>query len=121
LLETEGRLVTLTGTGGAGKTSLSLAIAGNLVDVFPDGVWFVELSALTQPRLIPQRSSKRSVFGTNCMEKRGNRSCGAWSLFETSAIQRFHRDVNAGSHQAALTWHTTAEEYARLRLADVRT
>jgi 3-hydroxy-9,10-secoandrosta-1,3,5(10)-triene-9,17-dione monooxygenase len=44
---------------------------------------------------------------------------GGHGLFETSAIQRFHRDVNAGSHQAALTWHTTAEEYARRRLAVV--
>ncbi|MBV9600300.1 MAG: acyl-CoA dehydrogenase family protein [Chloroflexi bacterium] len=44
---------------------------------------------------------------------------GGHGLFETSAIQRFHRDVNAGSHQAALTWHTNAEEYARRRLAVV--
>jgi alkylation response protein AidB-like acyl-CoA dehydrogenase len=44
---------------------------------------------------------------------------GAHGLLETSAIQRFHRDVNAGSHQAALTWHSTAEEYARRRLAAV--
>jgi 3-hydroxy-9,10-secoandrosta-1,3,5(10)-triene-9,17-dione monooxygenase len=42
---------------------------------------------------------------------------GGHGLFETVAIQRFHRDVNAGSHQGALTWHTNAEEYARRRLA----
>ena len=42
---------------------------------------------------------------------------GGHALFDTSAIQRFHRDVNAGSHQTALTWHTNAEEYARRRLA----
>jgi alkylation response protein AidB-like acyl-CoA dehydrogenase len=42
---------------------------------------------------------------------------GGHGLFEAVAIQRFHRDVNAGSHQGALTWHTNAEEYARRRLA----
>ena len=44
---------------------------------------------------------------------------GGHSLFDTAPLQRFHRDVNAGSHQGALTWHTNAEEYARRRLARV--
>lgn len=41
------RLVTLTGPGGAGKTRLSLQIAGELVEEFPHGVWFVELAPVT--------------------------------------------------------------------------
>jgi 3-hydroxy-9,10-secoandrosta-1,3,5(10)-triene-9,17-dione monooxygenase len=45
---------------------------------------------------------------------------GAHGLFETSAIQRFHRDVNAGSHQTALNWYANAEEYGRGRLAASR-
>jgi 3-hydroxy-9,10-secoandrosta-1,3,5(10)-triene-9,17-dione monooxygenase len=45
---------------------------------------------------------------------------GAHSLFETSAIQRFHRDVNAASHQAALNWFANAEEYGRGRLAAIQ-
>jgi predicted ATPase/class 3 adenylate cyclase len=50
----EHRLVTLTGAGGTGKTRLSLHVAANLLDSFPDGAWFVELTSLTNPELIPQ-------------------------------------------------------------------
>jgi predicted ATPase len=39
------RLVTLTGTGGVGKTRLALQAAANLVSGFTDGVWLCELAA----------------------------------------------------------------------------
>src|SRR6266496_3551651 len=48
------RLVTLTGAGGAGKTRLAIEVANRLVEAFPDGVWLVELAALSDPRLVPQ-------------------------------------------------------------------
>jgi predicted ATPase/class 3 adenylate cyclase len=40
------RLITITGPGGSGKSRLSLQAAANLVDQFPDGVWFVPLATL---------------------------------------------------------------------------
>ncbi len=48
------RLITLTGSGGTGKTRLSLQVAAELLDHFDHGVWFVELAPLADPELIPQ-------------------------------------------------------------------
>jgi predicted ATPase/class 3 adenylate cyclase len=48
------RLVTLTGSGGAGKSRLSLQVAEGELDRFPGGVWLVELAPLREPGLIPQ-------------------------------------------------------------------
>jgi predicted ATPase len=53
-LVTANRLVTLTGAGGAGKTRLAIEVASRLIDAFPDGVWLVELAALSDPSLVPQ-------------------------------------------------------------------
>jgi predicted ATPase len=47
------RLVTLTGVGGVGKTRLATEVAGQLADEFPDGVWFFELAAVTDPSAVP--------------------------------------------------------------------
>jgi predicted ATPase/WD40 repeat protein/transcriptional regulator with XRE-family HTH domain len=41
------RLLTLTGAAGCGKTRLALALAERALDSYPDGVWLVELAALT--------------------------------------------------------------------------
>ena len=38
------RVVTITGTGGIGKTRFAIAAAAEASDAFPDGVWFIDLS-----------------------------------------------------------------------------
>jgi predicted ATPase len=45
--------VTLTGVGGVGKTRLASEVAAHLVDEFPDGVWFFELAAVSDPAAVP--------------------------------------------------------------------
>jgi predicted ATPase/DNA-binding XRE family transcriptional regulator len=45
LLQEQVQLVTLIGTPGIGKTSLAIQVAGNLLDAFDDGVFFVDLSS----------------------------------------------------------------------------
>ena len=85
------RLVTLLGMGGIGKSRLSLQLAAEVLDDFPDGVWFVELAALTDPRSVPQAVA--SVLGVK--EEAGRpviealtevraRSSGCWSCSTTA-------------------------------------
>jgi predicted ATPase/DNA-binding SARP family transcriptional activator/DNA-binding CsgD family transcriptional regulator len=47
-------VLTLTGTGGCGKTRLALEVARDLVGTYPDGVWLVELAPLSDSALVPQ-------------------------------------------------------------------
>jgi predicted ATPase/class 3 adenylate cyclase len=62
------RLVTLTGSGGAGKTRLSLQAAAELLDETGDGVWLVELATVTDPGAVP--SAIAAVLGISAQPGR---------------------------------------------------
>ena len=48
------RALTLTGPGGAGKTRLAIEAAASQISAYQDGVWLVELAALSEPSLVVQ-------------------------------------------------------------------
>src|SRR5262249_50544799 len=53
-LLTSTRLLTLTGSGGCGKTRLALRAAAEMARGFPDGVWLVPLASIQDPLLVTQ-------------------------------------------------------------------
>lgn len=55
------RLVTLTGSGGCGKTRMALQVGADLLDGSADGVWFCDLSPISDPGLVP--STVASALG----------------------------------------------------------
>ena len=55
------RLLTLTGSGGTGKTRLALQAAHRMIENFPDGIWLVDMGSLTEPALVAQTAA--AVFG----------------------------------------------------------
>jgi predicted ATPase/class 3 adenylate cyclase len=91
------RLVTLTGPGGTGKTRLSLQVAAQAVDDFPDGVFFVPLETVRDPALVASR-----INGEIGVVESGGRS-GRDTLVEWLADKRvllvldnFEQVVGAG-------------------------
>ena len=66
-----GGLVTILGPGGAGKTRLSVEVGLEVVDDWPDGVWFVDLAPLSSGEVVPMTTAlavgARSVPGNDAM------------------------------------------------------
>jgi predicted ATPase/class 3 adenylate cyclase len=52
------RLLTLLGMGGLGKTRLSLQIAADALDAYPDGVWFLDLAPIRDPSLVQSEAAQ---------------------------------------------------------------
>jgi predicted ATPase/class 3 adenylate cyclase len=65
----EVQLLTLTGPGGTGKTRLALQAAADLLDDFPDGIFFVPLASVSDPALVPS-----AIAGALGIREEGGRS-----------------------------------------------
>ena len=70
------RLITITGPGGIGKTTVALAVASQLAATYPDGVRFVDLSALAGSRAGLRQSRVRACSCRRCWREI---PCSTWS------------------------------------------
>jgi predicted ATPase/DNA-binding SARP family transcriptional activator/Tfp pilus assembly protein PilF len=61
---TSRRLLTLTGPGGCGKTRLALQTAWEVLESFPDGVWWCDLSRVPDPAYVPQEVASALKIAT---------------------------------------------------------
>lgn len=77
------RVVTLTGSGGCGKTRLAVEIAGDMAVRFPDGVCWVDLQGVSEPGMVP------AAVGTAV----GVRERSGQALTDTLAEQLRERDL----------------------------
>ena len=77
------RALTLLGMGGLGKTRLSLQVAAELIHLFPDGVWFIDLAPLRDGALVVTEAAQvlgvreehdRPMIQTLCAHLRSKRS-----------------------------------------------
>jgi predicted ATPase len=70
----EGRLVTLTGPGGSGKTRLAIEAAADVLGGFPDGVFWVGLASLGEPALVTETIGRTLGARSGLAEQIGERS-----------------------------------------------
>ncbi|MFB4305313.1 BTAD domain-containing putative transcriptional regulator [Actinomadura sp. GTD37] len=77
----DGRLVTLVGHGGAGKTRLAAKVGAELAGRFPGGVWLVELAGVDDPAEVP-----RAVAGVLGLRDGTSRLVEALSADETLIV-----------------------------------
>lgn len=71
----EGRLVTVVGPGGAGKTRLAQEVGTMDAAARADGVWLVELAPVTEPKgIVPAMIGALGLLDTRAVDRRSDRS-----------------------------------------------
>jgi predicted ATPase len=85
LLREDMRLVTITGSGGIGKTRLAVQVANSVVEHFPGGTHFIALHTLSDPALVPSA----------ILQALGIKEAGEQSAREK--LKEILRDLSSGS------------------------
>ena len=89
------RLLTLTGPGGTGKTRLASRAAGLASDAYPDGVWWVPLAPIRDPKLVLETAAQVVGSRNGLTEHIGDRSM-------LLLLDNFEQIVEAAGDVAAL-------------------
>lgn len=95
----DARLVTLTGSGGTGKTRLALQVAAEVSDEFPDGVWWVPLAPMHEgASVLPAIAQTLGVVeeqGRSVLEALAERVAGRQLLLVLDNAEHLLPDVAA--------------------------
>jgi predicted ATPase/class 3 adenylate cyclase len=103
LRDREARLVTLTGTGGVGKSRLAHEVAAELLDAFPGGVFLVDLAVLRDPaRVIPTIAETLGVHAVRSQDVSDALSAYLIDKSLLLILDSFEQVVDAASDVAAL-------------------
>jgi 3-hydroxy-9,10-secoandrosta-1,3,5(10)-triene-9,17-dione monooxygenase len=122
----------LKGKTGPGRTADSMAIQLRIAESAAE-IDAARLIVQTTPRGVLERAARgdlpdeleqariRRDYGyvARLCVQAANRlfeAGGGHALYDSQALQRFHRDIHAGSHQVALYWDSIAEGYGRAAL-----
>jgi 3-hydroxy-9,10-secoandrosta-1,3,5(10)-triene-9,17-dione monooxygenase len=122
----------LQGTSGPGRTAESPLVQVRLAEaaVEVDAAWELHKRCIRGMLGKAEREEKftnleraryrrdKSFAARLCVQavNRLFEASGGRAIAESEAIQRFHRDVNAGSHHQGLSWDVSAEDYGRQAL-----
>ena len=68
-----GRIVSILGAGGVGKTSIALQIGANVLQRYEDGVWLVELAPLSDAASPSRRRSRACCASPRKVDRRWSR------------------------------------------------
>jgi predicted ATPase/class 3 adenylate cyclase len=101
------RLVTITGSGGCGKTRLSLQVASDVADRFPGGVWFIDLTKVGMGDSIDELIAKEMNLSVGSTDIGGHISTSIGHQPALLVLDNCEHVVDAAARFAASLLHSS--------------